>query len=195
MGEQEYQWSEYSNRWEFESRNPCGLRSGSGEGLAPGGLNEQQADAYIRWVRSEYGDPISVERASLVEHQGKAYIRLPVTVRPVRHPYGYSGMQLFLWGLHGIGVHPTSIPYSMHMGNTANGVRITYYVDPGTTLPAYSFARSTPSLGDDGKPREPGERLGVYRTEYAFPPEWRGYDSANPQDLAPIDLTWDHTMQ
>ncbi|WP_231849869.1 hypothetical protein [Saccharopolyspora erythraea] len=188
-----HRWSEYTGTWSGRPPGSCIpelIKVGSGDGIAPGGLSAKQADRYLRYLRGEFGDPISVGKPTLFRHDGKSYVRLPVKVTPLRtRDRGYTGMMLFQWALQAAGISPLTYPYS-NGGAAASGVEVTYYIDPATTLPAYSFQRMTPVLNSAGEVRDPGERLSVRRSEYAFPERWRPYDLANPTDLEPIALTW-----
>ncbi|QUH06461.1 hypothetical protein HUO13_34175 [Saccharopolyspora erythraea] len=188
-----HRWSEYTGTWSKRPQDSCTpelIKVGSGDGIAPGGLSAQQADRYLRYLRGEFGDPVSVGRPTLFEHDGESYVRLPVKVTPLRTgDAGYTGMMLFQWALIAAGIEPLTYPYS-NGGAGASGVEVTYYIDPDTTLPAYSFQRMTPVLNSAGEMKDPGEWLSVRRAEYAFPERWLPYDPADPRDLEPIALTW-----
>jgi hypothetical protein len=199
VGDKEY--TSYSGKGDWKASElsnscmPTIVKSAAGEGIVPGGLTDGQADDYIRYLTTKFGNPFSVAKPELFDHDGKQYIKLPVTITPVRTSSGsYSGMQLFYWALKEAGIMPTDYPYS-GAGSGASGFKITYYVDPATTLPAYAFMRETPALDRSGKPENDGKGLSVQRVQYEFPPQWQPYSLDDPKGLEPFRITWDRSIQ
>lgn len=199
VGDKNFNDRDHGTRWEedrmdYLSCTTTGMKVHSGDGVAPGGLTDAQADQYIEYLQTYYGkNPISVGKPELASHAGKQYIRLPVKVTPVETSYGYSGMMVFMWGMQHIGLHPIDHLWS-DFGAGGSGAEIVYFIDPATTLPAYRTIEETPSLDKDGKPETSDSSMSFERTQYSFPDQWRPYDLNNPEDLKPFTIDWEPTV-
>lgn len=153
------------------------------DGVNTGGLNSNQADDFIRKIKS--GADLKVNSLALETYKEKPYLKFEVTVTPKQQADGtYIGMQAFMNAFQATGLDPKAYPYN-YFGAGGEGMKMTYYVDPVTQLPVHAVIDSTAAFNAAGQPVEP--KAWTHRfIEYVFPK-----DVVQPtlNDHAPITFT------
>lgn len=125
-----------------------------GDGVIPGGLSAEQADAMIRALRRPAHRFLTAHRVASVHVNGRDYLRISARARPV----GDWDMQHLVFAFRATG-EDSAYPYHA-ADNTGGGADLTYYVDPETLLPAFTRRQELPS----------GDRAGaVVQVEYVRP--------------------------
>ncbi|SDM39068.1 hypothetical protein [Allokutzneria albata] len=162
--------------------HPLDWDSKVGNGMLPGGLTPEQAQAFLGYLRTVQGflDP---GKPTWVERQGKQYVRLPVVFRTVQTSIGRAGTQNFIWAFQ-----KTKLSFDGHV-YTAGGsgdaqVEAVFYLDPTTLLPGYSE-----SIVYDTQNDPSGSKGQVRRVEYV----WDGtLPAPDPETMSrqPAPLTW-----
>lgn len=126
-----------------------------GDGVIPGGLDAEQAEAMISELREPAHRFLTAHRVVSVHVNGRDYLRISVRARPVD---GWD-MQHLIFAFRATGLDAGSYPYHP-ADNTRAGADLTYYVDPGTLLPVHAHRAAL-------LPR--GGRGAVTRVEYVRP--------------------------
>ncbi|MGR6920867.1 hypothetical protein ACU635_42080 [[Actinomadura] parvosata] len=123
------------------------------DNLSTGGLTAEQADVWVRALRTDYKGLVDPGELKLTEVAGKQYLRLTVDFTPVRRADGlYYGGQLLMWSFKETKLDPQTHPYS-YVGSMGTGYHAEYHLDPKTLLPAFAEIEETPAPGKDGRPR------------------------------------------
>lgn len=79
---------DFENQWEVDELGDINCMQTqmdlyAGDGIAPGGLTDDQADEYINYVQTSHDrNPVSAGKPELVTHQGRPYVKLPVKIMP-----------------------------------------------------------------------------------------------------------------
>jgi hypothetical protein len=158
----------------------------STDGVSTGGLNNTEADKLISYLDHITGLVTTKPLQAVQASNGKTYIALDVQVTPQDpgdptnvNPSVDLGLAFFQAAFAQTGLSVHGWPYSMDLG-AAQGVRIRYYVDPTTLLPAYSVMMATAPIVTSGpSPFSPGEFTNTYTlNEYSYPSH---LDPANMQ--------------
>lgn len=197
VGRNSYSWSAEdgwtSTEPDQQSNSTCNRLNGdtvadsfSTDGVATGGLTATQADAFFSYLDHITGlittTPLHAELGS----DGRNYIVLDVQVTPQdpRNTHNVNpsidlGMGFFQAAFAQTGLSVVGWPYNIGLG-PAQGVKIRYYVDPDTLLPAYSVMMATAPIVASGKtPFSPYEFPNTYTVnEYSYPHQ---LDSADMQ--------------
>jgi hypothetical protein len=169
-------------------RTHCDLKTESdaiNDGMNTGGLNGDQAEAFIQTLRRQKG-LFTITESKLLEKDGTQYIRFRATLNPVAYNDAAEriGNQWLMWGFKETGLDATTHPYA-YMGAGGNGLNIVYVVDRTTKLPAYSEINTLPLQNKDGTDK-PFTNYSRYRTQYTFG-SMPDVSTANMQD---IKLDW-----
>lgn len=179
-----------SSRWEQSDSDStaCSFQSvgdfSTNDGINTGGLTSTQADTFVAAIRQVKG-LVKVNSATVATHNSKNYIKFDVTITPVKLTDGYYGMQNFMWAFKDTGLDPAKQPYS-YLGSADAGMRLTYYVDPTTQLPAYAQLDTTGQVGTDGKVKS--DAIYDYRhVEYTFGGQ---VPTLTLNDHNPIQFSW-----
>lgn len=186
----------YDDTW--EESGSCGIVRGSSssstleligtvvDGVFTAGLTGREANAFLRELRREYPDCLRAGEPSLVEHDGKTYVRLPVTVGLVDLGGTGYGLQLLMWSFRAIGADWQS--HALLPGSSAamvSQVEAVYYLDPETLLPAYTeslvYEPETDPTAVGGK---------VFRVEYLWDGTVPQPRPAPGAPLQPPPLSW-----
>ncbi|QUQ66774.1 hypothetical protein JJ691_45020 [Kutzneria sp. CA-103260] len=146
-----------------------GLLYTGSDGIAPSGLNQTQADAYINALQNKYQGFVKAGKPTLFSANGSQYVRMAVDFGPVKIPNdGYEGNQIFIWAFKDTGLDGLSWPFTNgHTGVT--GSHVVYYLDTKTLLPAYEVVSLNPALDDStDKPStdDTSYFVGFYRYDY-----------------------------
>jgi hypothetical protein len=126
-----------------------------GDGVIPGGLDAEQAEAMIAQLREPAHRFLTAHRVASVHVNGRDYLRISVRARPVD---GWD-MQHLIFAFRATGLDAGSYPYET-ADDTGAGADLTYYVDPATLLPAYVRRQALRPGGGEGA---------VVRVEYVRP--------------------------
>jgi hypothetical protein len=160
------------------------------DALVPGGLGDSKATQFVKYVTSQYGDPFQVGRPELFTHNGKQYVKLPVTFKGVQTSEGLvTSKELFGFAYGSVGGDPRNDLFP----SPGNLWQADFFIDPQTTLPAYSVRRDLPVPGLPQGADDPP--LQIYHAQYDFPQQWHDYSLNNPADLALFSITWDNHIQ
>lgn len=117
--------------------DPNSYNSDINDGINSGGMTAAQAQTFVGTIAGASG-LISVDSMSYVTHDNAPYIRLAVTVHPVKLADGtYQGMGVIIGAFEKTGLNADTWPYEA-AGTLATGAQLIYYVNPATQLPAYS---------------------------------------------------------
>ncbi len=162
------------------------LPAGPNDGLNAGGLSAIQAQTFGDALREDR-QLVKVNSVSLAQHAGKQYVRFDITVRQKQPKSGaqYLGMQYFMDAFKRTGLDPATQPYT-YLGAGAAGMRVAYYVDPTTQLPAYAELRSADILDAHGKP-QPHQTYAYSHVEYTF---GGPVPTLDLKAHAPLSLSW-----
>jgi hypothetical protein len=109
------------------------------EGVLTAGLTVDEARAYVGSLREDYPGYLDVGELSLVEHDGRQYVRMPVVFRALDGNGEQYGMSVLIWAFRAIGPRWETHVLTPGSGQTGvSQVEAVYYLDPKTRLPAYS---------------------------------------------------------
>ncbi|MEV0612554.1 hypothetical protein AB0I81_04450 [Nonomuraea sp. NPDC050404] len=160
------------------------------DGVSAGGLTAEQAEVWIRELRTEYEGLVNPGRVQPAEIDGRKYLRLVVDIKPTKRAGGlYIGGQSLMWSFKKTGLDPQAHPYS-YTGGMGTGFHIEYLIDPKSLLPAYAEIELTPMLGEDGKPRLENFDFSGWRVQYHLPGKMPELRTARPERPA---LDWPGT--
>lgn len=136
-----------SEEWREDTANvvPCEFSTSPsrqaviGDRFSANGLTSDQAADYVDYLRDK--DVFEVRALSLVEHRQKQYLKFEAELAPKEEPVGglpaEVGLQYMLFAVRdGAGVDVAELPFG-YIGDVSGGLRLTWYVDPATKLPAY----------------------------------------------------------
>lgn len=148
----------------------------SSDGIATGGLTSAQADKYISYLANVPG-LISVARPSMTQgSDGKSYVQLDMTLTPQNpkdpddiNPTVNMGGAFIEAAVAQTGIDQTKWPYVLTTAES-QGLKVRYYLDPSTLLPAYSVVTDFGPFTADGKLYQPDKwkpDFGLY--EYTYP--------------------------
>lgn len=136
------------------------------DGMNTGGLTAEQSNTFIQQLNKT--GSVKVNSMSLTTQKGAQYIKFDVSVTPKLKTKGvYWGMQNFMAAFQATGLNAAKYPYT-YFGASGDGMSLQYYVDPGTMLPVYAAAVSTPALNAAGNTVTPTSYSHRF-IEYAFP--------------------------
>lgn len=162
---------------EWLDSDDCAINAGDGgasntlkisgyvsDGVLTAGLTVDEAKAFVGAIRTDYPDYMDAGELSLVEHDGRQYVRMPFVLRTRDGDGNDDGLQRFIWSFRAIGVRWSSHVLIPGLGRPyGSQVEAVYYLDPGTRLPAYSESLVYDPVED------PGAELGrLVRVEYLW---------------------------
>ncbi|WP_433290915.1 hypothetical protein ACQPZQ_00650 [Pseudonocardia sp. CA-142604] len=132
------------------------------DGVLTAGLTPDEATAFVGAIHTEYPDYLGVGKLSLVERDGRQYVRTPFVLRSLDRDGNQDGMMRLIWSFREIGARWKShVLMPGNAGVATNQVEAVYYVDPKTRLPVYTESLFYDPVDD------PGAEAGrVARIEY-----------------------------
>jgi hypothetical protein len=150
-GGKAYQYDKWDAAWKPGGFN-CEISGGVGasrstleligtvtEGVLTAGLTPEEATAYVASLREDYPGYLDAGELSLVEHDGRQYVRMPVVFRALDGTGEPYGMAVLMSAFRAIGPKWQSHVLTPGFGQTPRSqVEAVYYLDPKTRLPAYS---------------------------------------------------------
>jgi hypothetical protein len=163
-----------------------GLLFNGSDGVAPSGLSQTQADAYITALQKKFPGFVKAGKPTLLGADGRQYVRMAVDFGPVKIPGdGYEGNQIFIWAFKDTGLDGLSWPFTNgHSG--ATGSHVVYYLDTKTLLPAYSVVSLNPALDDNtGQPSTEDTSYFVGLFQYDYPD---ALPASTRSDTTPLTL-------
>ncbi|MFJ2029541.1 hypothetical protein [Streptosporangium sp. NPDC087985] len=138
-GKEEWFWAGEGD-WEMRSSTRCPSLPSQvwlNDGLGVGGLTEKQADIFVGQL-GNYQGLIKGRGMSVVKRDGKPYVRLEISVKPLRFGTGSAvGAGLYHDAFKYTELDSFTHPYSL-LANGGSAVDIIRYIDPETRLPVYS---------------------------------------------------------
>jgi hypothetical protein len=109
------------------------------DGVLTAGLTPDEATAFLGSIHTDYPDYLGVGKLSLVERDGRQYVRMPFVLRALDRNGYQDGMQRLIWAFRAIGARWKSHVLTPGLASApSNQVEAVYYLDPKTRLPAYS---------------------------------------------------------
>jgi hypothetical protein len=134
------------------------------DGVLTAGLTPDEATAFLGSIHTDYPDYLGAGKLSLVERDGRQYVRMPFVLRALDRNGYQDGMQRLIWAFRAIGARWKSHVLTPGLGSApSNQVEAVYYLDPKTRLPAYSESLLYDPVDDPGA--EAGK---VIRVEYLW---------------------------
>ncbi|MCH6171625.1 hypothetical protein [Pseudonocardia alaniniphila] len=132
------------------------------DGVLTAGLTPDEATAFVGAIHEDYPDYLDVGKLSLVERDGRQYVRMPFVLRSLDRDGNQDGMMRLIWSFRAIGARWKShVLMPGNAGVASHQVEAVYYVDPKTRLPAYTESLFYDPVDD------PGAEAGrVVRVEY-----------------------------
>lgn len=174
VGAKSYAYNDFDRKWgrlpeqdEDCQRVHAPADFASDDGVAATGLSVQQAAKVIKALRVDYKGLVNPGKPTLLHVHGKSYIRQTVDFVPQKLSDGeYWGAQILTFAFKRSGLDPNTWYWTSLPGG-GEGLHVVYYLDPAELVPVASVQRTTPVLGDDGKPRSGGQAVLVFN--YAYP--------------------------
>lgn len=109
------------------------------DGVLTAGLTADEATAFVGSIHENYPDYVDVGKLSLVDHDGRQYVRMPFVPRAVDAGGNQDGMMRLIWAFRDIGARWKSHVLTPGMAGAAvDQVEAVYYLHPATRLPAYT---------------------------------------------------------
>ncbi|QWF82297.1 hypothetical protein [Amycolatopsis sp. CA-230715] len=187
-------YSDYTNTWkppEPDDHDSCARRMQPGQlvynsftsdGVAPGGLSQEDADKFISYLDGIPGLFTMAKPTKAQGKDGKTYLQLDVTLAPTNpvkpelekehsaRTEDRLGAGFLDAAFRQTGKKPGDYPYSIDIA-PVQGRQMRYFIDPATLLPAYSVTWATTPQKLDGTPDTATNSEDSYYTyEYTFPP-------------------------
>jgi hypothetical protein len=132
------------------------------DGVLTAGLTPDEATAFVGAIHKDYPGYLGVGKLSLVERDGRQYVRMPFVLRALDRDGNQDGMMRLIWSFRAIGARWKShVLMPGNAGAASDQVEAVYYLDPKTRLPAYSESLFYDPVDDPGA--EAGK---VVRVEY-----------------------------
>ena len=152
------------------------------DGFNAGGLTAAQAETFVSYLRGKQG-LITVKDMSLATHAGKRYVHFTALLQQIDVNDTQFAAQWLMFAFKKTGLNPDDHPYG-YVGSGGQGFTLDYYIDPGTSLPAYSEISSLPRTDDAGKSDTSSYH---FRIQYDFTSSSFDASPANDTDIA---ITW-----
>ncbi|WP_406316801.1 hypothetical protein OHA77_06325 [Streptosporangium sp. NBC_01639] len=138
-GKEEWFWTGEGD-WEKRSSTRCPSLPSQvwlNDGLGVGGLTKEQADIFVGQLGS-YQGLINGRGMSVVKRNGKPYVRLEISVKPLQLGGGLAvGAGLYHDAFKYTELDSLTHPYAL-LANGGSALDIVRYIDPETRLPVYS---------------------------------------------------------
>lgn len=151
------------------------------DGFNAGGLTESQAETFVSYLKNKSG-LIDVKSLELADHKGTQYLHFSATLNPIQTKGSYLGAQWLMFAFKETGLDPFEYPYG-YAGAGEEGFDLEYYVDPATSLPAYS------ELTSIAPPTSTSNRSGDYHYRITYDFTASTFD-ATPANTSDITLNW-----
>ncbi|MFD1518361.1 hypothetical protein [Pseudonocardia yunnanensis] len=156
------------------------------DGVLTAGLTPDEATAFVGAIHKDYPDYTGVGTLSLVERDGRQYVRMPFVLRALDRDGNQDGMMRLIWSFRAIGARWKSHILTPGMAGVAsNQVEAVYYLDPKTRLPAY-----TESLFYDPVDDPSAEAGKVVRVEYFWDGVVPHAKPVNGDAREPVPPSW-----
>jgi hypothetical protein len=143
------------------------------DSIATGNLSNEEADKFLSYLDGIPG-LFTMDKPSAAQGtDGKTYIQLDVTLKQVdaksdSEPGAAKGMAFLNAAFGQTGKDPDAYPYSIDH-SPDEGLKVRYYLDPATLLPAYSIMKTLPAVTTSGAPASGASPSEYFLYEYAFP--------------------------